>query len=45
MSSSKVLYELEPVRGMEGMKASLKVGNLDINIAVVYGTGNASKDD
>ncbi|MDD3218484.1 MAG: [FeFe] hydrogenase, group A [Lachnospiraceae bacterium] len=40
----QVLYELEPVRGMEGMKeASLKVGNLDINIAVVYGTGNASK--
>lgn len=42
--SPELLYELEPVRGMEGIKeASLKIGNLDISLAVVYGTANAGK--
>ncbi|MDD3360333.1 MAG: [FeFe] hydrogenase, group A [Hespellia sp.] len=39
-----VLYELEPVRGMDGIReATLKVGDLDVNVAVVYGTANATK--
>lgn len=38
----KALYELEPVRGYEGIReATLKIGELDINVAVVYGTANA----
>lgn len=38
-----VLYELEPVRGLSGIKeATLKIGELDVNIAVVYGTKNAA---
>ncbi len=38
------LYELTPVRGMEGIKeASLKVGDLDVNVAVIYGTANATQ--
>ena len=38
------LYELEPVRGMEGIReASLNVGGIDVNVAVVYGTANADK--
>lgn len=37
----KILYELEPVRGMEAVReASLKVGDLDVNVAVVYGTAS-----
>lgn len=40
----EVLYELEPVRGMESVKeATLKVGDLDINIAVIYGTKSAAE--
>ena len=40
----EVLYELEAVRGMEGMKeASLQIGELTVNVAVIYGTANAEK--
>lgn len=36
-----VLYDLEPVRGMEAVReASLKVGDLNVNVAVVYGTAS-----
>ena len=39
-----VLYELSPVRGLDALKeATLKVGDLEINVAVVYGTKSASK--
>lgn len=39
-----VLYELEPVRGMEGIReASLEVGELTLNVAVIYGTANARR--
>ncbi|MDD2980848.1 MAG: [FeFe] hydrogenase, group A [Hespellia sp.] len=35
------LYTLEAVRGLEGVKeAALKIGDLEVNIAVVYGTKN-----
>lgn len=35
------LYELQPVRGMEAVKeASLQVGELTVNVAVVYGTAS-----
>lgn len=38
------LYKLEPVRGLDGVReASLNVGGITVNIAVVYGTGNARK--
>ncbi|MDD6207253.1 MAG: [FeFe] hydrogenase, group A [Clostridiales bacterium] len=38
------LYHLEPVRGYEGIReASLKINDLDVNVAVVYGTANARK--
>lgn len=38
------LFSLEPVRGMEGMKeATVKIGDLDVNVAVVYGTANAKE--
>ncbi|MGN0338599.1 MAG: [FeFe] hydrogenase, group A, partial [Lachnospiraceae bacterium] len=38
------LYDLQPVRGYEGIReASLKIGDLDVNVAVVYGTANARK--
>lgn len=37
-------YELTPVRGMEGIKeASLMVGNMKLDVAVVYGTANAKR--
>lgn len=37
-------YDLEEVRGMEGIKeATLTINNIDINIAVIYGTKNASQ--
>lgn len=37
----QVLYELEPVRGLEAVKeASLKVGDLTVNVAVIFGTAN-----
>ena len=35
------LYELQPVRGMEAIKtASLKIKDLEVNVAVIYGTAN-----
>ncbi|MDD6811023.1 MAG: [FeFe] hydrogenase, group A [Lachnospiraceae bacterium] len=38
------LFDLQPVRGYEGIKeASLKIQDLEINVAVVYGTANARK--
>lgn len=38
------LYELTPVRGMDGVKeASLLVGDMTVNVAVVYGTGNVRR--
>lgn len=38
------LYELTPVRGMEGIKeASLMVGDVKLDVAVVYGTANAKR--
>jgi NADH-quinone oxidoreductase subunit G len=37
-------FEIEPVRGMEGIKkASVKAGNLDVNVAVAHGLANARK--
>lgn len=40
----EMLYQLEPVRGMEEIKeATLLVGDLEVNIAVIYGTGNVEK--
>ena len=42
--ASQVLYHLEPIRGLTGIKdASLKVGNLDVKVAVIYGTANVEK--
>lgn len=42
--SPEQLFNLTPVRGYEGVReATLKVGDLDVNIAVVYGTANAGK--
>lgn len=42
--SPELLYDLKPVRGMEGVKeASLDVDGLTVNVAVVYGTANARK--
>lgn len=39
-----LLYDLKPVRGLEGIKeASLTIGKLEVNIVVVYGTANAKK--
>ena len=38
------LFDLQPVRGLTDVKeASLKVGDEEIRVAVVYGTANASK--
>ena len=38
------LYDLQPVRGYEGIReASLQIGELNVNVAVVYGTANARK--
>ncbi len=40
----EVLYELEPVRGMEQVKeATLTIGEYTLNVAAIYGTGNARK--
>ncbi len=40
----EVLYNLEPVRGLTGVKeASLMVGDLEVKVAVCYGTANAAK--
>ena len=42
--SPEQLFNLTPVRGYEGVKeATVKVGDVDVNIAVVYGTANAGK--
>lgn len=42
--SPEVLFNLTPVRGYEGVReATLKVGDLDVNVAVIYGTANAAK--
>lgn len=42
--SPEILFNLTPVRGYEGVReATLKVGDLDVNVAVVYGTANAAK--
>ena len=39
-----VLLKLEPVRGYDGIKeATMKIGDLDVNVAVVYGTANAEQ--
>uniref|UniRef100_UPI00387DBEA0 rubrerythrin n=1 Tax=Candidatus Cetobacterium colombiensis TaxID=3073100 RepID=UPI00387DBEA0 len=41
---SNHFYDLEEVRGLKGIKeASIKINDLEINIAVIYGTENASK--
>ena len=38
------LYNLQPVRGYEGIReASINVGGITVNVAVVYGTANARK--
>ena len=38
------LYDLQPVRGYEGIReASVTIGDLDVNVAVVYGTANARR--
>lgn len=40
----KELFTLEPIRGLDEIKeASLTIGDLTVNVAVVYGTANASK--
>lgn len=38
------LFSLEPVRGLEGIKeATVKIKDLEVKVAVVYGTANARK--
>ena len=38
------LLNLTPVRGYEGVKeATVRVGDLDVNVAVIYGTANAAR--
>lgn len=42
--SPAVLYQLESIRGLEGIKeASLKIGSLDVKVAVIFGTANVEK--
>lgn len=37
-------FELEPVRGMEEVKeATVQIGDLSLNVATIYGTGNVRK--
>lgn len=37
-------FDLQPVRGMDGIReASLQIGDMTVNVAVVYGTDNARK--
>lgn len=37
------LYDLQPVRGMDGIKeATVQIDDLAVNVAVIYGTGNAT---
>lgn len=39
-----VLFDLEPVRGMEGVReAELEVGSMTVRVAVIYGTANAAR--
>ena len=43
-SAPEPLFKLEPVRGYDGIReASLKIKDLEVNVAVVYGTANARK--
>lgn len=43
-AAPEALYELKPVRGMDGIKeAELTIGNQEIKVAVVYGTANARR--
>ncbi|MGM9937787.1 MAG: [FeFe] hydrogenase, group A, partial [Candidatus Ornithomonoglobus sp.] len=43
-SAPAELFELKPVRGMEDIKeATVRIGDTDVNIAVVYGTASARK--
>lgn len=43
-AAPKILYELQPVRGMEGIReASLQIGGMTVNVAVIYGTDNARR--
>ena len=38
------LLDLEPVRGMDGMRdATVKINDLDVHVAVIYGTANVRK--
>ena len=38
------LYDLQPVRGYEGIReATVSIKDLQVNVAVVYGTANAAK--
>lgn len=40
----EAFYQLEAVRGMEGIKeAEVKIGDLTLNAAVIYGTANAER--
>ena len=40
----EVLFDLQPVRGYEGIReASLEINGLTVNIAVVYGTANVRR--
>lgn len=42
--SPETLFKLEPVRGYNGIReASVRIGDLEVNVAVVYGTANAEK--
>ena len=39
-----VLYDLQPVRGMDSLKeAALEIGGYKLNVAVIYGTAEAEK--
>lgn len=43
-NAPEALFKLEPVRGYDGIReASLKIKDLEVNVAVVYGTANARK--
>ncbi|MBQ1249816.1 MAG: iron hydrogenase small subunit [Selenomonadales bacterium] len=40
----QALLDLQPVRGYDGLReASLEIGGMTVNVAVVYGTANARK--
>ena len=43
-SPKEALLHFEPVRGLTGIReAAVKIGDLDVRTAVVYGTGNAER--